>query len=165
MFSVSKTYAMTGFRLGYVVGPPQVIDVIHKMQEDIVSCLPAFVQRAGVAALDGPQDCVRRMGTEYDRRRRLVVEALNRIDGVYCLEPKGAFYAFPNVSALGHGSEEVALHLLKSSRVVCVPGTAFGSLGEGHLRLSYASSPDSLEEGLSRITEGLQELVDTSGKQ
>jgi aspartate/methionine/tyrosine aminotransferase len=165
VFSVSKTYAMTGFRLGYVVGPPKVIDVMHKMQEDIVSCLPAFVQRAGVAALDGPQECVRHMANEYDRRRRLVVEALNRIDGVSCLEPKGAFYAFPNVSALGHGSDEVALHLLKSSRVVCVPGTAFGSLGEGHLRLSYASSPESLEEGLSRVTEGLQELVDTSRKQ
>jgi aspartate/methionine/tyrosine aminotransferase len=164
VFTLSKTYAMTGFRLGYVVGPPKVIDVMHKLQEDVVSCIPAFVQQAGVAALDGPQDCVHRMVEEYDRRRKLVVQALNRIDGVSCLMPRGAFYAFPNVSNLGRTSEEVALHLLESSRVVCVPGTAFGAGGEGHLRLSYASSMEHLEEGLSRITKGAQELLGRAGK-
>lgn len=164
VFSVSKTYAMTGFRLGYVVAPARVIDVMHKMQEDVVSCIPAFVQRAGIAALDGPQDCVHRMLEEYDRRRRFVVQALNEMDGISCLEPKGAFYAFPNVSSLGRTSEEVAVHLLKSNKVVCVPGTAFGSRAEGHLRLSYASSLEQLEEGLPRIAEGIQELRDTARK-
>ena len=159
VFTVSKTYAMTGFRLGYVVGPAKVIDVMHKMQEDIVSCIPAFVQQAGVAALDGPQDCVDTMVQEYDERRRLVVKALNQMDGISCLEPRGAFYAFPNVSALGRTSEEVALYLLERSRVVCVPGTAFGSGGEGHLRLSYSSSLEHLEEALKRIARGAQELL------
>ena len=109
--------------------------------------------------MDGPQDCVDTMVQEYDERRRLVVKALNQMDGISCLEPRGAFYAFPNVSALGRTSEEVALYLLERSRVVCVPGTAFGSGGEGHLRLSYSSSLEHLEEALKRIARGAQELL------
>lgn len=158
VFTFSKTYAMTGWRLGYVVGPAQVIEQIHKVQEDIASCVPGFIQQAGVVALEEAQDCVDRMVEEYDLRRKFIVQALNAIDGVTCLEPKGAFYAFPNVSSLGRTSEEVAGFLLNDSKVVCVPGTAFGRGGEGHLRISYAASWENLKEGVRRIQEGLMTI-------
>ena len=158
VFTFSKTYAMTGWRMGYVVGPEKVIEQMHKMQEDVASCIPGFVQQAGIVALDGPQGCVDEMVAEYDRRRGFVVQALNEIDGVTCLEPKGAFYAFPNISSFGRTSEEVAVFLLSESKVTCVPGTAFGPRGEGHLRISYASSMGQLEEGMERIKEGVKRL-------
>lgn len=158
VFTFSKTYAMTGWRMGYVVGPERVIDQMHKMQEDLASCIPGFTQRAGIVALDGPQDCVDEMVAEYDRRRGFIAQALNEIDGVTCLKPKGAFYAFPNISSLGSTSEEVAVFLLNESKVICVPGTAFGPGGEGYLRISYAASLEDLEEGVRRIKEGLGRL-------
>jgi aspartate/methionine/tyrosine aminotransferase len=158
VFTFSKTYAMTGWRMGYVVGPERVIDQMHKMQEDLASCVPGFIQQAGIAALDGPQDCVDEMLAEYDRRRRFIVRALNEVDGVTCLRPKGALYAFPNVSSFGRTSEEVAIFLLRDCKVVCVPGTAFGPRGEGYLRISYASSMEQLKEGMERIKEGVKRL-------
>jgi len=158
VFSFSKTYSMTGWRLGYVVAPPRVIDEMQKMQEDVAACVPGFVQQAGVAALTGSQQCVVRMLEEYELRRRYIVKALDEIDGLTCPKPKGAFYAFPNCTYFGRLSEEVAEFLLKESGVVCVPGTAFGPAGEGHLRISYAASMEQLEEGVDRIRKGIEEL-------
>jgi aspartate/methionine/tyrosine aminotransferase len=158
VYTLSKTYAMTGWRIAYVVGPPWLIDQMHKMQEDVVSCVATFVQRAAVAALEGPQDCVSRMVGEFDVRRRFLVEALNEIEGIRCPEPKGAFYLFPNISALGRSSSEVAISLLETSKVVCVPGTAFGPRGEGYLRISYGASLEDLKEGVQRIRHGVEQL-------
>ena len=159
VFSLSKTYAMTGWRIGYVVGPSFLVEQMHKMQEDVVSCVASFIQRAAVTALNGPQECVNEMVAEYNARRKFIVRALQEIEGIRCLEPKGAFYVFPNVSSSGHSSLEVAASLLETSKVVCVPGTAFGPQGEGYLRLSYASSLKDLEEGAKRIKEGLRKLL------
>lgn len=158
VFTLSKTYAMTGWRIGYLIGPESVIEQIHKMQEDLVSCVPGFIQQAALVALEGPQDCVRRMVEEYDSRRLFMTEALDDIDGITCPRPQGAFYAFPNVSSFGRTSEEVATHLLQNSSVVCVPGNAFGIGGEGHLRISYAASWQNLEEGVKRIQAGLTSM-------
>jgi aspartate/methionine/tyrosine aminotransferase len=157
-YTLSKTYAMTGWRVGFVVGGEQHIDQMHKMQEGVVSCVASFVQQSAVVALDGPQACVQEMVAEYDARRKFIVKALNEIEGISCVEPKGAFYAFPNISALGRSSSEVAMSLLKTSKVVCVPGTAFGPQGEGYLRISYASSMADLEEGVRRIRDGVRKL-------
>ena len=101
------------------------------------------------------------MVTEYDRRRRFIVQALNEVDGVACVKPKGAFYAFPNISSLGRTSEDVAVYLLRNCKVICVPGTAFGARGEGYLRISYASSMEQLEKGVERIKEGVKRLGNT----
>jgi aspartate/methionine/tyrosine aminotransferase len=158
VYTLSKTYAMTGWRIGFVVGADHLIDQMRKMQEGVVSCVASFVQQAAVAALDGPQECVAEMVAEYDARRKFIVKALNEIEGLSCLEPKGAFYAFPNISALGRSSSKVAMSLLETSKVVCVPGTAFGPRGEGYLRISYASSLQDLEEGVRRIKEGVIKL-------
>jgi aspartate/methionine/tyrosine aminotransferase len=158
VYTLSKTYAMTGWRVAYVVGPQWLINQMHKMQEDVVSCVATFVQRAAVAALDGPQDCVRHMVAQFDARRRFLVKALNEIDGIHCLEPQGAFYLFPNISALGGTSSQVAVSLLETSKVVCVPGTAFGPRGEGHLRISYGASMEDLEESVRRIRDGVRKL-------
>jgi aminotransferase len=158
IYTLSKTYAMTGWRIAYVVGPERLISEMHKMQEDVVSCAPTFVQCAAVAALDGPQACVEQMVSEFDVRRKYLVKALNEIDGIRCPEPKGAFYLFPNISALGHTSSEVAISLLNTSKVVCVPGTAFGPHGEGYLRISYGASLENLKEGVRRIRHGVEQL-------
>jgi aminotransferase len=132
---------------------------MHKLQEDVASCVPGFTQQAGIAALDSSQDCVVEMVADYDRRRQFVVQGLNEIDGITCLMPKGAFYVFPNVSSFGRTSEEVAIALLRNSEVICVPGTAFGSRGEGYLRISYAASMEQLKEGVARIKEGATTLA------
>ncbi len=158
VYTLSKTYAMTGWRVAFVVGSERLIDQMHKMQEVVVSCVTSCVQRAAAVALDGPQDCVASMVAEFDVRRRFVVKALNKIEGIGCLEPKGAFYVFPNISALGRPSSELAISLLETSRVVCVPGTAFGPRGEGYLRISYGASLEDLREGMSRIAEGVARL-------
>jgi len=158
VYTLSKTYAMTGWRVGFVVGPHRLVEQMQKMQESVVSCVASFVQKAAVVALDGPQDCVGEMVAEYDARRKFIVKALNEIDGLSCLEPKGAFYAFPNISALGRPSSEVAISLLETSKVVCVPGTAFGARGEGNIRISYAASLAALEEGVRRIRDGVAKL-------
>lgn len=158
VYTLSKTYAMTGWRIGFVVGADHLIDPMQRMQAGMVSCVASFVQKAAVMALDGPQNCVDEMVAKYDVRRKFIVKALNEIEGLSCLEPKGAFYAFPNISALGRSSSKVAMSLLETSKVVCVPGTAFGPRGEGYLRISYASSLEDLEEGVRRIKEGVKKL-------
>ena len=147
----SKTYAMTGWRLGYGVFPRWLIPEIDRLAVNSVSCTAAFTQLAGVAALTGPQDAVEAMVAEFKRRRDLVVAGLNAIPGISCREPLGAFYAFPNVSGLGLSSKALADRLLDEAGVAVLAGTAFGAYGEGYIRISYANSIPNLERALERI--------------
>jgi aspartate aminotransferase len=147
----SKTYAMTGWRLGYGVMPQWIADAVNLLMVNSNSCTASFTQRAGMAALSGPQDTVDMMVAEFRRRRDAIVAGLNRIPGFSCTLPAGAFYAFPNVKGTGLSSKEVADMLLYEAGVACLSGTAFGELGEGYLRFSYANSLANIEDALSRI--------------
>src|SRR5687768_4520605 len=147
----SKTYSMTGWRLGYGVMPLWLADAVDKLMVNSTSCTASFTQRAGLAALTGPQDAVDTMVAEFKRRRDAIVKGLNEIPGFSCTVPDGAFYAFPNVSKTGMPSRELADMLLNDAGVACLSGTAFGSYGDGYLRFSYAASLDNIEEALSRI--------------
>jgi aspartate/methionine/tyrosine aminotransferase len=153
--SFSKEYAMTGWRIGYLTGPASMLRVMAVVQEQMASCVNAATQRAALAAVRGPQDCVETMRQAYQRRRDLVVERLSRIPGVRCPTPDGAFYAFPDVRAVTHDTRSLAERLLFDHRVVVSPGEAFGPQSGGFLRLSYASSDEDLAEGLSRLESGL----------
>lgn len=155
---LSKTYAMTGWRLGYVCGPAAAIDAINRVHLYTVSCAVSFVQHAAIAALDGSQECVEAMRAEYRRRRDLIVDLLRDIPGVAVDVPAGAFYVFPNVSAYGRPSREIAMRLVERAGVGAVHGSAFGAAGEGHLRLAYACSEAQIREGLERIRRTLGEL-------
>ena len=154
----SKTYAMTGMRLAWAVAPEEVIVVMTKLLENVLSSVNEGVQWGGVAALNGSQECVEEMKRQYRRRREIIVGGLNDMKGVSCLMPKGAFYAFPNISKLGIPSREFAMRLLKEKHVVVVPGTGFGEGGEGFVRLAYATSEDNIREGLKRIREFVETL-------
>lgn len=147
----SKTYAMTGWRLGYSVWPPAWFDAVRKLAVNCWSCVNAPAQHAALAALTGPQDAVDAMMAEFDARRRYVVEALNGIDGVSCVTPRGAFYAFPNIAGTGWRAKALASALLEEAGVATVGGPDFGVHGEGYLRLSYARSLDDLERAMGRI--------------
>jgi len=154
----SKTYAMTGWRLGYAIGPPQVIAHMVKLQINIASCAAAFTQMAAVEALRGPQDSTRKMVAEFDRRRKTVVSGLNSIKGMSCTMPDGAFYVFPNVKKLGLSSRDIMMKVLNEGYVATLHGEAFGPAGAGYLRLSYATSMENIKEGLSRIKEIVEGL-------
>ena len=154
----SKTYAMTGMRLAWAAAPEEVIVVMTKLLENVLSSVNEGVQWGGVAALNGSQECVEEMKRQYRRRREIIVGGLNDMKGVSCLMPKGAFYAFPNISKLGLSSREFAMRLLKEKHVVVVPGTGFGEGGEGFVRLAYATSEDNIREGLKRIREFVETL-------
>lgn len=159
--SFSKAYAMTGWRLGFGIVPPWLVKSLTKLMVNAHTCTPAFVQRAGVAALTGPQDAVREMVAEFRRRRGIVVRGLASIPGVSCAEPDGAFYAFPDVSALsakGTSVESFAARLLEEFEVAILPGSVFGDGGAGHLRLSFAVAPATIELALSRIRECIDTL-------
>jgi len=147
----SKTYAMTGWRLGYGVMPAPLADHVTRLMVNSASCTASFVQLAGVAALEGDQAPVAQMVEAFRRRRDLVVDGLNTLPGVSCVKPRGAFYAFPNVSRLGCSSGEIAERLLNEAGVAVLPGTAFGAHGEGYLRLSYANSEANLRAALERM--------------
>jgi aspartate aminotransferase len=147
----SKTYSMTGWRLGYGVMPLWLADAVDKLMVNSNSCTASFTQRAGLAALQGPQDAVDEMVAEFRRRRDVIVKGLNAIPGFRCAVPDGAFYAFPNVTGTGVSSKDLADLLLNEAGVACLSGTAFGSYGDGYLRFSYAASLESIEEALSRI--------------
>jgi aspartate aminotransferase len=151
----SKTYAMTGWRLGYGVMPEPLADQVTKLQVNSNSCTAAATQHAGLAALHGPQDAVDRMLDEFRARRDLIVEGLNGIPGVECIAPQGAFYAFPKISATGLPAGKLADLLLDEAGVACLSGTAFGRHGEGHLRLSYANSRENISRALDRINDAL----------
>jgi aspartate aminotransferase len=155
----SKTWAMTGWRLGYAIYPEPLIPHIDRLIVNSVSCTASFSQRAGISALDGPQDDVNRMVEEFRRRRDAVVAGLNGIRGISCLKPHGAFYVFPNIKALGKPSREIADLLLEEAGVATLNGTAFGEYGEGYLRLSYANSLENLHKAVERIAEAAEKLV------
>ena len=147
----SKTFSMTGWRLGYAAVPPELVDPLTRLIVNSTSCVPPFVQLAGVAALEGPQDAVTAMVAEFRRRRDYLVPALNAIPGISCVQPGGAFYAFPNVSALPATADEIAERLLDEAGVAVLAGSAFGSHATDHLRISYASSLENLELAVARI--------------
>jgi aspartate aminotransferase len=152
----SKTYAMTGWRLGYAVFPGKLYDYARKLAVNLHSCVNASAQYAGLAALTGPQDEVVRMVAEFDKRRKVVVEGLNKLPGVSCAVPKGAFYAFPNVSKTGWKAKPLASALLEDAGVAIIGGPDFGILGEGYVRLSYANSTENILKALDRIGEFLK---------
>ncbi|MDE1547632.1 pyridoxal phosphate-dependent aminotransferase [Jeotgalibaca caeni] len=149
--SFSKTYAMTGWRVGYVVGNTASIERMAEFREGIGFCVPPFIQDAAVEALQSDQSIVQEYLTAYDRRRHIVVDRLNQIPGFHCLKTEGAFYAFPNIQAFGKSSQDFALELLTETHVAMTPGSAFGSMGEGYLRISFAQSEEALSEAMDRI--------------
>lgn len=151
----SKTYAMTGWRLGWSVWPKPLYDAARKLAVNSFSCVNAAAQWAGVAALDGPQDCVTEMMAAFDRRRTLIVDGLNAIPGLSCIVPKGAFYAFPNVAGTGWKAKALASALLENAGVAAIGGPDFGIHGEGYLRLSYANSAENIESALARVADFL----------
>ncbi len=155
----SKTYAMTGWRLGYAVWPDALIDKMRKLAVNSYSCVNAPSQWAGLAALTGPQDDVEAMVAEFDRRRRVVVDGLNALPGVSCAMPKGAFYAFPNVAATGWKAKALASALLERAGVATIGGPDFGVYGEGYLRLSYANSTENIVEALRRVKRFLEQMI------
>lgn len=147
----SKTYAMTGWRLGYSIWPKPLLDNARKLAVNSHSCVNAPAQWAGLAALTGPQDAVHMMLAEFDRRRKAVVKGLNGLPGVSCIEPRGAFYAFPNVSQTGWKAKKLASALLEETGVATIGGPDFGVHGEGYIRLSYANSLENIEKTLERM--------------
>ena len=153
----SKTYAMTGWRLGYSVWPETLVAQAERLAINCHSCVNASAQYAGLAALDGPQDAVHDMVAAFATRRKVIVRALNQLPGVTCVEPGGAFYAFPNVSGTGLGSREFQDVMLNEAGVAALSGTAFGAHGEGYLRFSYANSVENIEEAMRRIGKLLTE--------
>jgi len=147
----SKTYAMTGWRLGYAIYPGKLYDYARKLAVNLHSCVNASAQYAGLAALTGPQDEAVKMVAEFDKRRKVVVAGLNKLPGVSCVVPKGAFYAFPNVKRTGWKAKDLATALLNDTGVVTIGGPDFGILGEGYMRLSYANSTENILKALDRM--------------
>lgn len=152
----SKTFAMTGWRLGYGVMPEQLAQLVSQLQINSVSCTASFSQIAGIEALTGPQDDVKRMVAEFKKRRDIIVDGLNRIPGFRCHRPHGAFYVFPNITKTGMSSRDLADLLLNEAGVACLSGTAFGRFGEGFLRFSYANSIPNIEKALDSIAKVLR---------
>ena len=151
----SKTYAMTGWRLGYAIWPGKLYENARKLAVNLHSCVNAPTQYAGVAALTGPQDAVHHMRAEFDKRRKVVVDGLNKLPGVSCITPAGAFYAFPNIKKTGWKAKLLANALLDETGVALIGGPDFGILGEGYLRLSYANSTENILKALGRMGEFL----------
>ncbi|MGH9354796.1 MAG: pyridoxal phosphate-dependent aminotransferase [Terriglobia bacterium] len=147
----SKSYAMTGWRLGYGIMCAELAEQMTKLMINSNSCTASFTQVAAIQALEGDQSCVDRMKDEFYRRRGVIVDGLNRIPGFRCSQPCGAFYAFPNVSRTGKSARDLADRLLSEAGVACLPGTAFGDAGEGFLRISFANSIENIQRALDRI--------------
>ena len=157
--SCSKTYAMTGWRIGYAIGKQEIISRMPKLQEGLTSCVSGFIQRAALAAINGSQAVVEKMVADYSRRRDILIDGLNTIPGIQCMKSPGSFYAFPNIKAFGKTSFDFAVELLKEAGVVGVPGSAFGSMGEGYLRFSFANSDENLREAVRRIAEHVKKNI------
>lgn len=153
----SKTYAMTGWRLGWGLWPEKLAPLAGKLAVNTHSCVNAATQYAGIEALQGPQDAVATMLKAFDTRRKRVVEMLNALPGVSCVNPLGAFYAFPNITGTGIGSDELQNRLLQDTGVAAISGNSFGILGEGYLRFSYANSLENIEEAMNRIGKWLND--------
>jgi aspartate aminotransferase len=155
----SKTYAMTGWRLGYGIMPQALAEKVSLLLNHSVGCTATFTQYAGLEAVLGPQDQVEIVRAAFQRRRDIIVEGLNALPGFRCHMPRGAFYVFPNVAALGRDVKELARYLLDEAGVALLPGTDFGANGAGHLRLSYASSIENIKEALNRMRDALEALT------
>ena len=151
----SKTYAMTGWRLGYAVWPDALVDHATRLAINCHSCVNAPTQYAGIAALEGPQDAVDTMVSAFDERRRVIVSELNQVPGFRCIEPGGAFYAFPNIEDTGMSARELQDNLLQETGVAIIAGTSFGAQGEGYVRFSYANSTENIREAIRRVREYL----------
>jgi aspartate/methionine/tyrosine aminotransferase len=151
----SKTYAMTGWRIGYAIWPGKLYENARKLAVNLHSCVNAAAQFAGIAALTGPQDAVARMVGEFDKRRKIVVDGLNRLPGVSCITPKGAFYAYPNIKRTGWKAKRLASALLEDAGVAIIGGPDFGILGEGYVRVSYANSAENIVRAVERVGEFL----------
>ncbi|MCW5732103.1 MAG: pyridoxal phosphate-dependent aminotransferase [Alphaproteobacteria bacterium] len=151
----SKTYAMTGWRLGWGLWPKGLAELATRLAINVHSCVNAPTQFAGLAALTGPQDSVDRMMRAFEERRRLIVGALNRLPGFRCVDPGGAFYAFPNIAATGFSARELQDRLLEEAGVATIAGTSFGEMGEGYIRFSYANSSENISEAIRRIGDWL----------
>lgn len=154
----SKTYAMTGWRLGYGIAPKPLADKITQLTINSNSCTCSFTQIAGIEALKGPQDFVTQMVAEFKRRRDAIVDGLNAIDGVHCIKPLGSFYVFPNVTQLPVSCQSLADYLLDEAGVALLSGTAFGKFGDGYLRLSYANSLENIHEALDRMAVAISKI-------
>jgi aspartate/methionine/tyrosine aminotransferase len=162
----SKTWAMTGWRLGWSIWPDELFDKVRKLAVNCWSCVNAPTQYAGIAAIDGPQEEVAKMVAAFDRRRKVVTELLNTLPGVSCVTPKGAFYAFPNVSETGWLAKPLANALLEEAGVALIGGPDFGVHGEGYIRVSYANSEQNIRRAIERMGEFLgdrQQLASTGG--
>lgn len=156
----SKTYSMTGWRLGWGVMPPHLEPHIARLQTNSNSCVAGFVQYAGVEALTGPQESVTAMVAAFKERRDTIVDGLNAIPGFKALKPRGAFYSFPNITGTGWGSRKMADYLLNEAGVACLSGTSFGKDGEGYLRFSYANSMENINKALSRVRQAVEKIQD-----
>ena len=154
----SKTYAMTGWRLGYGIAPREIADKITRLTINSNSCTATFTQYAGIEALTGPQTFVTQMVTEFRKRRDVIVDGLNDIDGLSCVKPLGSFYVFPNVTQLPISCEDLADYIMDEVGVALLPGTAFGKYGDGYLRLSYANSLENITDALNRIQIAVSKL-------
>lgn len=154
----SKTYAMTGWRLGYGVMRKDLAQKVAQLMINSNSCTCAFIQMAGVEALKGPQKEVEKMVAEFKRRREVIVEGLNKINGITCKKPHGAFYVFPNITGTGMDCRKLGDYLLNEAGVAVLPGTSFGQYGEGYLRISFANSVENIKKALERIDEALKKL-------
>jgi aspartate/methionine/tyrosine aminotransferase len=155
----SKSYAMTGWRLGVVTGPAELITKMALLLETIMSCVSPFIQKAGIEALKGDQEPIYKMVAEYEKRRDVLVEGLNNLPGVTCLKPEGAFYAFPNITQTGLNSEEFAEIMLKQAHVALVPGPIFGEYGRGYVRLCYVNSIQNINKAIERMRNVLEKKL------
>jgi len=158
IYTLSKSYAMTGWRVGYVVANKAIIAEMEKLMEHMVSGVTAVAQRAALAAISGSQDCVRLMVERYAKRRELVYDGLNNIKGISCIKPESTFYAFPNISSFGMSSWDFAKYMVKEHKVAMVPGSIFGENGEGFVRISFATSSENLEKALEKIEQGIARM-------
>ncbi|MFQ5627969.1 MAG: pyridoxal phosphate-dependent aminotransferase [bacterium] len=154
----SKTYAMTGWRLGFGVMPEELAEKVTQLMINSNSCTATFVQDAGVEALTGPQDACDKMVAEFSKRKEVIVNGLNELPGISCIMPKGAFYVFPNAKDVPISSRDLAARILNEGHVAALSGTAFGKYGDGYMRLSYANSIENIEEGLNRIYKVLKSI-------
>jgi aspartate/methionine/tyrosine aminotransferase len=154
----SKTYAMTGWRLGYAILPPALAERVEVQLMHVIGCAAQATQLAALAALTGPQEEVNAHVADYQRRRNLLVEGLNQIPGLSCQKPQGAFYVFPNIRSFGLTSDQMAEYLLEKAGVAVLAGNGFGANGEGYIRLSYCTSEENIKKGIVRIAHALQLL-------
>jgi aspartate/methionine/tyrosine aminotransferase len=163
VFTLSKSYAMTGWRVGYVTAPKKFIDEMEKLMEHMLSGVAAVSQRAALEAITGPQECVRYMCRKYEERRDFLCGALDQIEGLSYVLPESAFYVFPNITNICNDSWEFSKYLISEQKLGTIPGRVFGTMGEGHLRISFAASTETLKEGVARLKEGVQGFLSKGG--